>query len=116
MRINPVTITRTTAMHTALICNVIPVDLAHITHRLAIIWADYTVMVIAITKPRNAEMRTTEIAHALGHIRLLTILEHAQTLARITTSESDVVSIIRALVLTITRTASATSIVRRVLS
>jgi len=93
--------------------NVTPVDLTHIHYRLAIMWADYTVIIIAITKLRNAE-GTTEIAHAFGRIRPLTVLELAQTLAGITTSESDVVSIIRALVLTITGTDSVTGIVKRV--
>ena len=77
-------------------------------------WVDFSTMVIAITKHRNVEVRITETARALVLILPIKLLALAQILADIMTTRSNDVSTIRALVLTITRTANATSIGTRI--
>ena len=107
------TTTRTTAAHTALTGNVIPIDLLHIPLATAMAWVDFSIMVIAITKPRNAGMRTTETAHALGIAPHPKPPELAQTLADIMTSKSNNVSTIRAVAHIITKTTNAMGIETR---
>jgi len=89
-----VTTTSTTAAHTALAGNVTPVDLPHIKHPPATIWADFTVTVIAITKPGNAEMHTTKTAHAFSIVRQPKLSELAQISVDIMISTPDSVSTI----------------------
>ena len=81
---------------------------------IATVRVDCTVMVIAITKHRNVEMPTTETAHVFIPILATKLLALAHILADIMTTRSNGVSTIRALVLTITRTANATSIGPRI--
>ena len=83
------TTTRTTAAGTEFTDSVIPADPPAITPTVAIERADCIVVVIAITKALNAEVRPTVTVPAIGTIRTLKRLTLAQIWADIMTSESD---------------------------
>jgi len=109
MRTVTATTTRTTAAHTALTDSATPID-PQDPALLAIRKADTIVMVFAITKPVNADVRTTETADVSNIIRLLKRLTLAQILADIMTSEPNDAFTISALVHTMPKTTNASSI------
>ena len=114
MRTVSVTTTRTTAAHTELTGNVTPIDPQRIPLTLATIWVDFTTTVIVITKGQNAEICTTETAHAFHIVRHPKLPERAQLLADIMTSKFNSVSTVRTVALTTTKTANATATETRI--
>jgi len=108
MKMVTVTTTRTNAADTLLKGSVTPVDHPHIWLSPVTILADSITTVTAITKHLNAEVRTTETAHAFDIARHPKLQQHAQILADITISTSNNACTIRLLVRIIAKTPNAT--------
>jgi len=111
MRMNFVTITRTTAAHTAFTNSVIPIDPPDIPFTVAVTLVDITTRVIVTMKRINVENRcTTKTANVFGLGHLLKLQELAQILAEFMTSTSNAVTSIALIAHTLLETISVTSI------